>query len=110
MRMRLRILGGLVLAFVLGAAGVTRGQGRFGGLAGTVRDAEQAAVPGATVTVVNTTTGASRVVVSGGDGSFRIPDIEPGRYTVTVDCRGSRRSNWTTSSSCSAAPWRFQRS
>ncbi len=91
MRMRLRILGGLVLAFVLGAAGVTRGQERFGGLAGTVRDAQQAAVPGATVTVVNTTTGASRVVVSGGDGSFRIPDIEPGRYTVTVELQGFQK-------------------
>ena len=77
-------------------------QERFGGLAGTVVDTSQAPVPGVNVTATNKQTGATHVAVSGGDGAYRIADLEPGRYTVTASCRGSRRCRRTTSSSCSA--------
>ena len=40
------------------------------------------------ITATNKQTGATRVVVSGADGAYRIPDLEPGRYTVTVELSG----------------------
>ena len=90
MRTRFRIGGVLLLAVVL-AATAARAQERFGGIAGTVTDAQQGAVPGATITVVNKATGAARTVVSGADGTFRIPDIDPGRYTVSVELQGFQK-------------------
>jgi hypothetical protein len=40
-----------------------------GSIEGTVKDTSGAALPGVTVTVTNTDTGAQRVVVSGGEGA-----------------------------------------
>ncbi len=91
MRMRLRILGVFVLALVLGTLGTANAQERFGGISGTVTDAQQAAVPGATITVTNKVTGAVRTVVSGADGTFRIPDLDPGRYSVAVELQGFQK-------------------
>ena len=58
----------LVALAALSVAGVAAAQERFGGLAGVVTDSSQAPVPGATITVTNKQTGASRTVVSGVDG------------------------------------------
>lgn len=91
MRTRLRFLAGLMLAMLLGSTGVARAQERFGGIVGTVTDAQQAAVPGAAVTVVNKGTGAARTVVSGADGGFRFPDLDPGRYSVVVELQGFQK-------------------
>ena len=66
-------------------AGVANAQERFGGLTGTVTDSTKAAVPGATVTATNRETGAQRVVVSGSDGTYRVPDLDPGRYSITFE-------------------------
>ena len=73
------------------ASGAATAQERFGGLAGVVTDSSQAPVPGATITATNKQTGATRVVVSGADGTYRIPDLEPGRYTVTVELQGFQK-------------------
>lgn len=91
MRMRIRILGLLLLALALGSARAATAQERFGGIAGTVVDAQQGAVPGATVTIVNKSTGSTRTVVTGADGTFRIPDLEPGRYSVAVELQGFQK-------------------
>lgn len=82
-----------VLAVVtgwVGAASLT-GQERFGGLAGVVTDSSKAAVPGATVTVTNKETGAVRTTVSGGDGTYRVAEVEPGRYNVTIELTGFQK-------------------
>ena len=55
-------------------------------------DSSQAPVPGATITATNKQTRATRVVVSGENGAYRIPDLEPGRYTVTVELQGFQKS------------------
>jgi hypothetical protein len=68
------------------------GQERFGGLAGVVTDASKGAVPGATVTVTNKGTGAVRTVVTGPDGGYRIPDLEPGRYNVAIELAGFQKA------------------
>ena len=54
-----------------------------------VIDQNGAVVPGATVSLVNTATGAARDVVSGSDGSATIPALSlTGTYTVTVSKQG----------------------
>jgi len=83
-----------ITAFLVGLLLVTAGAGaqeRFGSLAGTVTDTTKAAVPGATVTATNKETGAQRVVVSGSDGSYRVPDLDPGRYTVTIELQSFQK-------------------
>ncbi|MQA31017.1 MAG: TonB-dependent receptor plug domain-containing protein [Luteitalea sp.] len=88
--MRLRNIGVVLLALVLGSILPAGAQERFGGLAGVVTDTSMAPVPGATITVTNKQSGASRTIVSGGDGSFRM-DLEPGRYSVSVELQGFQK-------------------
>jgi hypothetical protein len=90
MRFRTTVSVVVALLAVL-ATGVATAQERFGGIAGIVTDSSQAPVPGATVTATNKQTGAARVVVSGTDGTYRLPDLEPGRYTVTVELQGFQK-------------------
>jgi len=63
-------------------------QERYGGLTGIVTDSTKAVVPGATVTITNKTTGVARTVVTGTDGSYRLQDLEPGRYSVAIELQG----------------------
>jgi hypothetical protein len=79
------------MALVMWVAAPAAAQERFGGLAGTVTDPQQGALPGATVTVTNTATGAVRTAVSGADGTFDFRDLEPGRYHVAVELQGFQR-------------------
>src|SRR6185369_15747889 len=90
MRLRLTV-SALVALLAVVAAGTATAQERFGGLAGIVTDSSQAPVPGVTITATNKQKGATRVVVSGADGAYRIPDLDPGRYTVTVELQGFQK-------------------
>ena len=90
MRFRTTVSVLVALLAVLATSAATA-QERFGGIGGIVVDSSQAAVPGVTVTATNKQTGAARVVVSGTDGSYRIPDLEPGRYTVTMELQGFQK-------------------
>ena len=60
-------------------------------MAGTVLDSSGAAVPGATVTTANKETGATQVTVSGPDGTYRVPDLDPGRYSITIELQGFQK-------------------
>jgi hypothetical protein len=53
-------------------------------LSGTVHDTTGAAVSGATVTVRQTETGATRTLTTGADGRYSAPSVPVGPYTVTV--------------------------
>jgi hypothetical protein len=88
--MRLRRIGVFLLALVLGSILPATAQERFGGLAGVITDTSGSPVPGATITVTNTQGGASRSVVSGADGSYRM-DLEPGRYSVAIELQGFQK-------------------
>ena len=81
----------LVALLAVIATSAATAQERFGGIGGIVVDSSQAPVPGVTVTATNKQTGAARVVVSGTDGAYRIPDLEPGRYTVTMELQGFQK-------------------
>lgn len=59
-----------------------------GGLNGTVTDSTGAVVPGATVTVVNTATGDTRVLTTNGRGLYIAPFLKPGSYTVSATAKG----------------------
>ena len=53
------------------------------------QDSTGSALPGVTVTIVNTATGVERVVVTDEQGGFRVPALQPGPYTVESSCRAS---------------------
>src|ERR1019366_4768179 len=55
-----------------------------GTLQGTVVDPGDAAVPGATIELKNTSTGAVRSATSTAEGIFRFNSIEPAVYNLTV--------------------------
>ncbi|HYE73518.1 MAG TPA: carboxypeptidase-like regulatory domain-containing protein [Blastocatellia bacterium] len=57
-------------------------------LKGTITDASQAVVAGATVTATNTATGISRSTTSDAQGEYRIPLLPPGVYDVRVEMNG----------------------
>jgi Carboxypeptidase regulatory-like domain/TonB-dependent Receptor Plug Domain len=83
-----------ITAFLVGLLLVSAGAGaqeRFGSLAGTVTDTTKAAVPGATVTATNKETNAQRVAVTGSEGSYRVPDLDPGRYSVTIELQSFQK-------------------
>src|SRR5882757_1073163 len=88
--MRVRLLGALLIALVIAAMPLSA-QERFGGLTGTVTDTSKLPVPGATVTVTNIQSGAVRTAVSGADGTFRVPELQPGRYAVTIELQGFQK-------------------
>ncbi|MPZ17418.1 MAG: hypothetical protein GEV06_05855 [Luteitalea sp.] len=60
----------------------------YGGLVGTVRDSSGAAVPGASVTAVNTNTGLVLETVSNETGTYSITNVQPGPYDVKVVLQG----------------------
>ena len=65
-------------------------QALYGSIVGTVTDATGAAVPGATVTVVQTQTSQTRTATTNGAGAYNFPTLPSGTYTVTVNLGGFR--------------------
>jgi hypothetical protein len=69
----------LAVAFALPAFAQTSGSAN---VTGTVTDATGAAVAGAAVTIINTDTGATRSVTTGGDGGYTSPFLQSGHYEI----------------------------
>lgn len=59
-----------------------------GDVSGIVTDPSGAAIPGATVTLTNNATGATKTLSTGTDGSYRFALLPPGRYVVGVVATG----------------------
>jgi hypothetical protein len=57
-------------------------------ISGTVIDASGAAIPGASIEAKNAATGTVFTAVTSGQGSFQIPAVPTGNYTVTVKLDG----------------------
>jgi hypothetical protein len=67
------------------AGGAVWGQNSGSGLiSGTLTDASGAVVPGASVTIKNTETGAERVLSSNDAGIYNAPFLQPGAYEITA--------------------------
>ncbi len=77
----------IVLLLALGTAAFAQGTGE---ITGTVTDTTGSIVPGASVTVTNTATGAARHGVSNDAGVYSVPALSPGSYTVVVELQGFR--------------------
>src|SRR5579883_175104 len=61
-----------------------------GSINGTVVDATQAAIPGASLVLTNTQTGGTRHGESSEQGYFNFPDLSRGEYTIKVTAQGFR--------------------
>jgi hypothetical protein len=59
-----------------------------GTILGTITDSSGAAVSGATVTIKNLDTGLTRAVNTSADGSYAVPELPIGNYSVTVTAQG----------------------
>lgn len=59
-----------------------------GAISGTVLDASENAISGATVTLINEATKDARVLTTNEDGAFRFTAVQPGTYTIKVEQRG----------------------
>jgi len=59
-----------------------------GDIAGSVTDPTGAAIPGATVTILNIGNGVSHTITSNSGGSYRASLLTPGQYKVTITSAG----------------------
>lgn len=82
---RLTALGALLAALLLLPA---LASAQTAELRGTVADSTGSALPGVTVTIVNSATGVERVVVTDEQGTFRVPALQPGPYTIESTLSG----------------------
>jgi hypothetical protein len=82
----------MILAFVVLAATSLVAQTFRGTILGTVTDASGAVVSGAKVTVRNVNTGLERATQTSTDGSYSVPELPIGTYTVTISQSGFQTS------------------
>ncbi len=59
-------------------------------ISGRVVDEQGGALPGAALVITNEASGVIRETVSGPEGSFRVPQLIPGRYKITAKLQGFR--------------------
>ncbi|HYL14538.1 MAG TPA: TonB-dependent receptor [Terriglobales bacterium] len=78
----------MMLAFVVLTAATLAAQTFRGTILGTVTDPSGAVVAAAKVTVKNVSTGLERSTQTSADGSYSIPELPIGTYTVTVSQSG----------------------
>ncbi len=86
---RLMVAALLVLAWGLALLPAAQAQTAGGNLIGRVQDKSGGgALPGATVTATQKETGLNRSTVTESDGTYRLPSLPVGTYTVTVELNG----------------------
>jgi len=73
--------------FILGQQGV-RAQSAFGSIAGVVRDASGAAIPGVSLRIANLHDNIDRTIVSGATGEYQISGLTPGSYQIMASKSG----------------------
>ncbi len=78
----------LTICFGIGGKAAAQAGSAAAALNGTVRDSSGAAVPDATVTLINASTGIKQTTKSNGTGSYSLVNISPGNYAVTVSKEG----------------------
>jgi hypothetical protein len=62
-----------------------------GSLSGRVTDPQQGLVPNVSIVATNKDTGARFQTLSGSDGSYSLPFLPPGPYTLTAEMSGFKR-------------------
>ncbi|HZQ22326.1 MAG TPA: carboxypeptidase regulatory-like domain-containing protein [Terriglobales bacterium] len=84
--MKVRVIMAVVVILLLASA--LNAQTFRGTILGTITDQSGAVVSGAKVTAKNTATGLERTTQTSADGSYSIPELPVGPYTVTVSQSG----------------------
>jgi hypothetical protein len=77
----------LLLSFAI-LATPSFAQSTFGSFVGTVKDPQGATVAGATVSLVNLGTSATRATTTSTTGQYAFLNVEPGSYSITVESTG----------------------
>jgi iron complex outermembrane recepter protein len=77
-----------LLVVLLTASSTLAAQGDGGTLTGVIRDSSGAAIPGATIQVVNEATSAALDAVTGSEGTFQVAPLAPGSYRVHATLDG----------------------
>ncbi len=77
--------------FILFATAAANAQFKAG-VQGTVKDSAGGLVPDAKVTLTNTETGRAQETTSSSEGSYRFSALAPGKYTLTIEKTGYKRS------------------
>src|SRR2546428_10474688 len=98
MPFHIRATVGFLLLALLAVAPPARAQATTGTISGTVTDESKAVLPGVTVLVRNTETGATRTLITDERGGFRALNLTPGIYSVAAELQGfasARRENLT---------------
>jgi hypothetical protein len=78
----------LALVFCLLPSNLFGQATELGVISGTITDSQGAAVSGAKITATNITTNVRQVATSNSSGQYRIPNLLPAEYTVTVEAPG----------------------
>ncbi len=86
--MRITLKTALLICAFLIAGACAFAQTTAGSLLGTLLDPASSVVPGATVTLTETDTGATRTATTDSSGVFRFPNLPPGNYSVSVQASG----------------------
>jgi hypothetical protein len=81
----------LLLVATLLTGRTTQAQGTTGSITGTVSDASGAAVPGATVTITQTSTNDVHTATTSDSGFYTVPQLPPGKYRVSIEKGGFNR-------------------
>src|SRR5260370_1911098 len=85
-----QILGSLFLFTALSEP-IARGQSTFGSIVGDVRDASDAVIGGASVTLTNLGTNEKHTAQTSKDGFFQFPNLVPASYRLEAELSGFRR-------------------
>src|SRR5438309_930383 len=80
----------LVACVIFGAGRPAAAQLTTADIVGTVTDTTGGVVPGATVTITNTATEVTQVVVTDRVGNYVVNLLPPGRYRVRIELEGFR--------------------
>ena len=78
----------VVLTLFVALTANAQSQITTGTIQGTVLDANGAVVPGANVDIKNLETNSSRTLTTDEEGRFNAPQLQPGRYSVTIAKQG----------------------
>jgi hypothetical protein len=85
----------LALGVLVGVPGLIFGQSGAGSIQGTVEDASGAALPGATIHVVNAGTGVVNDATANSAGVYAAQGLFAGKYTVTYSSKGMKKYQTT---------------
>src|SRR5207244_7558545 len=64
-------------------------------VSGTVSDGAKALIPGVSITATNTATGVVSTALSNETGTYNIPSLLPGVYTVSAELSGFQTRTYT---------------